>query len=141
MSYGREYKINGKEYLVELTSGSSLHVYVAEKISRDEYEMIFDDDFDESFKDESNIIKNIYSANEECYAILHTVLDSKNIVKPYDEYKSFITNMLKEMSSDEILNSDSDEKLIYNSNYPLDYMLDDFERITKSIIEVIQKKN
>ena len=45
------------------------------------------------------------------------------------------------MSSDEILNSDSDEKLIYNSNYPLDYMLDDFERITKSIIEVIQKKN
>jgi len=135
MSYGKEIKFNAKEYLVELTSGSSLHVYVAEKISNDEYTMIFDDDFTDSYKEEAKLIEKIYDEDEEFYAILHTVLDSKNITKPYEEYSSYIKIMMKQMSTTEILNSDSDEKLIYNINYPLDYMLDDFERITKSIIE------
>ncbi|KAB7884994.1 hypothetical protein [Poseidonibacter ostreae] len=135
MSYGKEIKFNAKEYLVELTSGSSLHVYVAEKTSNDEYSMIFDDDFTDSYKEEAKLIEKIYDEDEEFYAILHTVLDSKNITNPYEEYSSYIKIMMKQMSTTEILNSDSDEKIIYNINYPLDYMLDDFERITKSIIE------
>ena len=94
MSIGREIKINDVNYLIELTTGIGFHVYVAEKINDEEYKSIFDDDFADIFEKEFKTIEKIYSANEEFYAILSTVLENKSIVNPYMEYKDNSTKIL-----------------------------------------------
>ena len=37
MSYGEVFKINGKDYLLEVVHGRNLYTYVAERISEDEH--------------------------------------------------------------------------------------------------------
>ena len=138
MSIGKEIKINDVNYLIELTTGIGFHVYIAEKIDDEEYKSIFDDDFADVFEEEFKTIEKIYSENEEFYAILSTVLESKNIINPYMEYKDYLTKMLDCCTEEEILNSDSDERLIYSLNYPLDLTTEDFTSLTKSIIRTIK---
>lgn len=50
------------------------------------------------------------------------------------EYTEYILKMLKDMTKEEILNSDSDEKMVYLFYHPLDLDAKHFKEITEKII-------
>ena len=57
-----------------------------------------------------------------------------------NDYEKYIKSLLAEnMTPEEILNSDSDEKYIYGIYFPMDVNFENFEKVTKEIIE--QYKN
>ena len=57
-----------------------------------------------------------------------------------NDYEKYIKSLLAEnMTPEEILNSDSDERYIYGIYFPTDVNFENFEKVTKEIIE--QYKN
>ncbi len=57
-----------------------------------------------------------------------------------NDYEKYIKSLLAEnMTPEEILNSDSDERYIYGIYFPMDVNFENFEKVTKEIIE--QYKN
>ena len=55
-------------------------------------------------------------------------------------YEKYINSLLADnMTPKEILNSDSDERYIYGIYFPMDVNFENFEKVTKEIIE--QYKN
>lgn len=57
-----------------------------------------------------------------------------------EKYTSYIRGLvLSGMSKEDILSSSSDEKIIYSSYYPEDSNLDEFEAVTKKILEKLTK--
>lgn len=57
-----------------------------------------------------------------------------------NDYEKYINSLLADnMTPEEILNSDSDEKYIYGIYFPMDVNFENFEKVTKEIIE--QYKN
>ncbi len=120
MSYGEVFKINGKDYLLEVVHGRNLYTYVAERISEDEHiEIDTTEKFDELYEDDYNIIRKL-DDSEYMKNILLVILENRGIYKPFTEYKKYIENMLVDSTPDEIINSSSDERIIYASYYPLD---------------------
>ena len=54
----------------------------------------------------------------------------------YNKYKEYILALVGDgMSDEDILSSASDERIIYNIYFALDENLDNFEQITKSILD------
>ena len=57
-----------------------------------------------------------------------------------NDYEKYINSLLADnMTPEEILNSDSDERYIYGIYFPMDVNFENFEKVTKEIIE--QYKN
>ncbi len=57
-----------------------------------------------------------------------------------NDYEKYINSLLADnMTPKEILNSDSDERYIYGIYFPMDVNFENFEKVTKEIIE--QYKN
>lgn len=134
MSYGKEFQINGKEYLIEKNDE---YIYVAEKLSEDNYKEIceMENYYDLFFWDEEKRqLDNIPEYDETLYAICLQCLNNYSIVDSKKDYSTYIENMLRDMTKEEILNSDSDERLIYLLNYPLDFKAEKFKEVTTDII-------
>jgi hypothetical protein len=134
MSYGKEFLINGKNYLIEKNDE---YIYVAEKLSEDNYKAIceMENYYDLFFWDEEKRqLDSIPDYDERLYAICLQCLNNYSIVDSKKDYSTYIENMLKDMTKEEILNSDSDERLIYLLNYPLDFKAEKFKEVTTDII-------
>lgn len=57
-----------------------------------------------------------------------------------NDYQKFINSLLADgMTQEEILNSDSDERYIYGIYFPMDVNFENFEKVTKEIIEQYKK--
>lgn len=57
-----------------------------------------------------------------------------------NDYEKYINSLLADdMTPEEILNSDSDEKYIYGIYFPMDLTFENFEQVTKEIIEQYKK--
>lgn len=134
MSYGKEFLIDGKTYLIEK---NEQYIYVAEKLSEDNYKAIceMENYYDLFFWNEEKIqLDSIPDYDERLYAICLQCLNNYSIIDSSKNYLTYIENMLNDMTKEEILNSDSDEKLIYLLNYPLDFKAEKFKEVTEDII-------
>lgn len=57
-----------------------------------------------------------------------------------NDYEKYIISLLADgMTSEEILNSSSDERYVYGIYFPLDLNFENFEKITQEIIEQYKK--
>lgn len=57
-----------------------------------------------------------------------------------NDYEKYIISLLADnMTSEEILNSSSDERYIYGIYFPMDVTFENFEKVTKEIIEQNKK--
>ena len=57
-----------------------------------------------------------------------------------NDYEKYINSLLADnMTPKEILNSDSDERYIYGIYFPMDVNFENFEKVTKEIIEQYKK--
>lgn len=133
MSYGKEFKIDGQVYLLEIFEK---HVYVAKKNDDENYSKIYEGDYTSLFWDEE--LKQFKKLKHEVslYAITVKCLNRHGIINSEALYQKFIYEMLEhEHSKEEILNSDSDEVLVYELHFPLDYKRENFQSFTSAIID------
>ena len=57
-----------------------------------------------------------------------------------NDYEKYINSLLADnMTPKEILNSDPDERSIYGIYFPMDVNFENFEKVTKEIIEQYKK--
>lgn len=140
MSYGEIFEINEKKYLLEVVHSSNLYTYVAERISEDEHIEIAEiEKFDIDYEEKYDIIRKLPS---ELYmrTILMVILDDYGFYDAYVDYSKYIESMLEQHTPSEIINSSSDERVIYAEYYPLDIVQDDFVSQSNFIIKDIFTK-
>ena len=126
MSYGEVFEIDGKKYLLEVVHGRNLYTYVAERISEDEHIEIAEiEKFDETYEEQYDIIHKLPN---ELYmrTILMVILDDYGKYDAFVDYSKYVESMLEQHTPDEIINSSSDERIVYAGYYPLDIGQDRF---------------
>lgn len=138
MSYGKEFKINNQTFLIEKNDN---YYYIAKKIDTDNYKGLCEGELEDilcSF-DVEKILK-VKEYDSRLYCVLITFLNDKSVINSYLDYKKYIREMiLSGMSKEDILSSSSDERVIYNSCFPLDEDFNEFDSVTKSILNELTK--
>lgn len=138
MSYGKEFKLNNQTFLIEKNDN---YYYIAKKIDTDNYKGLCEGELEDilcSFDVEK--ISRISDYDTRLYSVLITVLNDKGVINSYLNYKTYVREMiLSGMSKEDILSSSSDERIIYNSCYPLDEDSIEFETVTKNILDELTK--
>ena len=139
MSYGKEFQIKNKIFLIEKFDE---HIYVAEKLSNEEYKYIFEGDFEDSMSySEHEPFKKVQGYDYRLYCMLLSCLHYHGIIDSKREYRRYIFGLLADgMTSEEILNSDSDEICVYSINFPIDKNCNGFKSETEFIIKQYNKK-
>lgn len=138
MSYGKEFKLNNQNFLIEKNDN---YYYIAKKIDTDNYKGLCEGELEDilcSFDVEK--ISRISDYDTRLYSVLITVLNDKGVINSYLDYKTYIREMiLSGMSKEDILSSSSDERIIYNRCFPLDEDSIEFETVTKNILDELTK--
>ena len=137
MSYGEIFDIEGKKYLLEVVHGRNLYTYVAERISEDEHIEIAEiEKFDETYEEQYDIIRKLPN---KLYmrTILMVILDDYGKYDAFVDYSKYVESMLEQHTPDEIINSSSDERVVYAGYYPLDIGQDRFVSETMCAIKYI----
>lgn len=140
MSYGKEFQIKNKIFLIEKFDE---HIYVAEKLANDEYRYIFEGDFEDSMSySEHEPFKKVQGYDYRLYCMLISCLNYHGLIDSEKDYRRYIFGLLADsMTSEEILNSDSDEKYIYSLNFPIDNEFSEFKLKTEFIIKQYKEKD
>ena len=126
MSYGEVFEINKKKYLLEVVHGRNLYTYVAERISEDEHKMIAEiENFDETYEEQYDIICKL-PTKLYMRTILMVILDDYGVYDAFIDYSKYIESMLEHHTPEEIINSSSEERVVYAGYYPLDISQDRF---------------
>ena len=139
MSYGKEFQIKNKIFLIEKFDE---HIYVAEKLSNEEYKYIFEGDFEDAMSHtELKYFEKVEGYDYRLYCMLLSCLNYHGIIDSKREYRRYIFGLLADgMTSEEILNSDSDEICVYSINFPIDKNCNGFKSETEFIIKQYNKK-
>lgn len=132
MSYGKIFKMDSKDYLLEIFDR---HVYIALKNSKDDYTPIYEGDYQNIFDNADLRQLETLEYEDKLYAILLYCLERKALLNRKELYQSYIAEMMKCHTKDEILSSASDEMLIYATYYPLDMKVNHFIEVTTALIE------
>jgi len=133
MSYGKEFKIDGQVYLLEIFEK---HVYIAKKNGEDDYSSIFEGDNASFFWDDELIQLGKLDYEDSLYAMLIKCLNWKGITNSKALYQKFLYGLLEDKYyKEDILASSSDELLVYLMYFPLDYKGKKFKTVSTSLID------
>lgn len=138
MSYGKEYKLNGKTYLIEKFDK---HISVSEKLDEENYKDIFVGNYEDLFdSDELWQLSKINDYDHALYCMFIFGLDGNGVIDIYSSYKAYVCELLKSgISREDILTAKLDEKHAYSIYYPLDKDFTDFKRVTNDMIRELTK--
>ena len=139
MSYGKELKIDGLDYLIEIFDKN---IYVAKKNGEDDYTSIYEGDYELFFSaDELSELKQL-DYEDSLYTICMYCIEKHGIVNYRSLYEDYIHELIKiDSRKEEILSSSSDECYVYDLFFPLDRERNNFEKITSLIIDEYQINN